>query len=88
MRKFGKIIGNESFYLCTFNFQPQQIWNVFMEMVPTNFNKKVFSTLDRDNDGGIGVEEFVTVSLRLASQMNTQALECHSESQAFRLSSS
>ena len=66
VRKFGKIIGNESFYLFTFNFQPQQIWNVFMEMVPTNFNKKVFSTLDRDNDGGIGVEEFVTVSLRLA----------------------
>ena len=65
-----KIIGNESFYLFTFNFQPQQIWNVFMEMVPTNFNKKVFSTLDRDNDGGIGVEEFVTVSLRLAGQMN------------------
>ena len=69
MRKFGKIIGNESFYLFTFNFQPQQIWNVFMEMVPTNFNKKVFSTLDRDNDGGIGVEEFVTVSFRLAGQM-------------------
>ena len=45
-----------------------------MEMVPTNFNKKVFSTLDRDNDGGIGVEEFVTVSLRLAGQMNIQAL--------------
>ena len=45
-----------------------------MEMVLTNFNKKVFSTLDRDNDGGIGVEEFVTVSLRLAGQMNTQAL--------------
>ena len=88
MRKFGKIIGNESFYLFTFNFQPQQIWNVFMEMVPTNFNKKVFSTLDRDNDGGIGVEEFVTVSLRLAGQMNMQALECHSESQPSRLSSS